>query len=457
MHDSAGNVDRPPLPLQKGLGIQSEEPVEEYTGPPRLEAAPESTSFEMDADSSGALIKPPPPRSDVPQPLPVSNFLSSPGGGNGDITAQTPDEALEALRNLARNDGSDSSTSGNGMSVSAVGWEEALPEDPTPAAPEPVDADDVFAELRKMADAMEPLEDVAEEIDLEPTFSTGSFSVLDRLMETPTPRPREPLPGLLRQDGTESEAAAPVMGAEKRPEVVEEEAGTAAREQEPELVAEETVPPELKQGTAAGVSHKKQTEGEQDKVVSFPSPSDRLRENRATDAKILRERGASLFNPDLYDDLISLDLEELFQKSSRRVCDAQPVIKAIREMDAKRPQTRLSMAGIGGRRVRQPNGFKPIGGWRDCVPTPGATLLAAEDGGALDIAAAKASAEALDTALPAGILESMGIRPQNGTGRLVRSELFNKEPDVREFPRVTWESDRDTDVRRVYYGQQDTA
>ena len=75
----------------------------------------------------------------------------------------------------------------------------------------------------------------------------------------------------------------------------------------------------------------------------------------------------------------------------------------------------------------------------------------------MDLAAGKPAAGMLDPALPVGILESMGIRPQNGTGRLVRSELFNKEPEVREFPRVTWESDRDTDVRRVYYGQQDTA
>ena len=240
MHDSAGKVDRPPLPFLETLETQSEEPVEEYTGPPRLEAAPESTRLELDADSSGPLITPPPPPlGDVPQPPPVSDFFSSPSGGNGEIRDQSAEEALEALRDLARSNGPSVSTAGAGMSASAAGWEEALLQEPTPVAPEPVvpepvapepaNADDVFAELRKMADAMAPVEDVAAEMEPEPTFATGSFSVLDRLMETPAPRPREAVPGPPRQEETESEAAAPSVAAEKPPELIEEEVGVAAR------------------------------------------------------------------------------------------------------------------------------------------------------------------------------------------------------------------------------------
>jgi hypothetical protein len=47
----------------------------------------------------------------------------------------------------------------------------------------------------------------------------------------------------------------------------------------------------------------------------------------------------------------------------------------------------------------------------------------------------------------------MGVTPAGRTQRLVRSEFFHKEPEVREFPfpRNDADTSRPTDVRRVYY------
>ncbi len=469
-----------PLPLSEVLGLDEET---QFEGPPRLNAAPDDgfdpalldaaapVSLGLDADLQSPLITPPPSnthptveeilaRSGTPdsgtsnEPFSLEGMPSSLQAG-GDVRQQTAEEALEALRSLAQ-------STGPAAAEPDAGLEDVPPfpeleDEVAEAGPVgealDLDADDAFAELRRIAATADDVEAQAEEASevFDPAAPIASFSVLDSLTETPKPRPREAVPGLSRQTDDNEEAAFSDRDGEA--EIPEPEVAYEV----PEEIADVGFPQVLQTGsTDEGSTDEDPAEDGGDKVVSFPSQSDLRRKSSLGQANGSATSGPSLFDLEIQDELIDVDLDEMFRESPNFPMVAQveldETLKASAVQQAVAELTRVMTPSEG--REFAPRVSEALDLSRVIRPPAYDTQEPLGNGSAREPAAGS-----FTPAFPVGLLERMGVTPAGRTGQLVRSELFHKEPEVRGFPFAQDDSDtaRSGDVRRAYYGQQDTA
>ena len=524
--DGGGASSKSPPPFEDALGRANEEPQippSKHADAPQLEAPalrsspldsqpftqPPSRTDAVEADLGTSALS-----SDVggiPSDMPPVEGLSRKGAGEVDL--QTPEEALNALRDLARGSQTPS------LPPPLEEQPQAIRAESKPSATsDDVDADDVFAELRRMAEATgkTELEEKAEEaIDL-PTVPNG-LSAFDRLMETRTPSAGVGRPRLERREGVDEEAGkpAPTFASAK------EYAAKEETQVDAEAVHDKTSPGAPRAEVTA--QHQEKTEpvpektddkvvveegGE--KVVSFPGPQQTP--GRESDGRrpgrMARLRGAAsgLFDSGLHEELMTVDLNGLLRDVSGFPVKSTIVALdgMLKEPDAEScstPMCELTLVGAAGVDWPQPTDLPSILVAADAsslpqeVPVtsdlaiweppaakfaPGALAFVAPDralrpasdwddlvsaislrdlGGHPEFAVEQRfepSVATIQPHLPVGLAESMGVVTPN-RGQLIRSELFIKEPEVRECAVEACDSTPVIDVRRAYYGRQGTA
>lgn len=519
---AAGNGEKQPLPLSVILGP---EPEPAPAGPPRLNAAspqeaqeewelarPEAAATApsgFDLEQPSPLMTPPPAdayptveeilarsgKQDTGTTEEAASWqrtLSAPSDET-DVSQQTAEEALEALRSLARGSksGDPQPAGGPNEAVPLPDWEDAGFTASAGQATQDADPDDVFAELRRIAASADDAHGEVASEAFDPAPPIPNISALDRLTETPQPRPRKAIPGLSLPTKDEqaapanTEAAAAISEPESIPAVAEQVAEAGSLEEPESLSVEEG---------------RRKDAG--DKVLSFPSQSDLRRKDSAAQTNGLAEGGPSFFAPDIHSDLIAIDLDGVFREPGAFAVSAEAALdetlkapagemsaaaepagvafagarqgfgpKGAEVLDlipAIRPLMSSGLEPLGNRdareiqfhnvtaarqEFRQPGGFQLCAAWRDYIPAPLLNQPPAAGTAAPTMPEPMPAAVSLSPALPLGLLEKMGVTPAGRTQRLVRSELFHKEPEVREFPfpRNDADTSRPTDVRRVYY------
>ena len=515
----AGNGEKPPLPLSvipgpepepalaKPLRLNAAAPRDEW-GPAGIETV-ETAPSAFDFERSPPLITPLPEdayptvaeilarsgKQDTATSEEIAAWQRTPSAPSyeTDVQQQTAEDALEALRSLARGSKSDDPQPAGGLDddVPLPDWENAAFTATAGQATQDADPDDVFAELRRIAASADDAHGEDESDAFDPAAPIPNVSALDRLTETPQPRPRETIPGLTLPTKDEqaapanTEAAAAISEPDIIPAVAEQVAGAGSPE-EPESVSVG----EIRRRDAA------------DKVVSFPSQSDPRRKDSVAQANGLAEGGPSFFAPDIHSELLAIDLDRVFREPGAFASSAEVALDETLKAPAAEMSTAAEPAGVviarahrgfgpkgaevpdlspairplisngqeplGNRdaseprfhnvtaarqEFRRPGGFRLCAAWRDYISATILNQPPAAGTAPPIMPEPMPAAGSLSLALPLGLLEKMGVTPAGRTQRLVRSEFFHKEPEVREFPfpRNDADTSRPTDVRRVYY------
>jgi hypothetical protein len=378
-----------------------------------------------------------------------------------------------------------------------------------------VDADDVFAQLHRMAAASGQVEREGQDDEAEDgeaihlPISPDGVSAFDRLMETPAPSAGVGGPRLDRrlQVDKQAEEPAPTFAATTE-DVVEQDAPVeveAVQEQIPvsaapaEVVAEQPAAPaepevEVSIEEEVSVEEQVSTDEADEKVVSFPG-------------RMVRTRGAAsgLFDSGIHEEFMSVGLSGLAREASGLPVESvavvlDEVLRTPGQGSSEAPVLDLTPHGAiatnwpvspdvatilpaAAAALPRPTSVLPdravwtpaqarlapvaltfISPHRVFSPVEGGDdLLAAisqRDVGALAEFVVERSCEPYfgltEPYLPVGLAQSMGVVPPN-RGQLIRSELFIKEPEVRECAMERSDTTRETDVRRAYYGRQGTA
>lgn len=528
--DSAGSGEKQPLPLPEILGPEQEPAL---AGPPQLNAAPPESEWapaQLEVPAAGpvgfglarpsALITPPPAgayptieeilsragKQDSGPAEEIASWQQAPGSPSDhvDVRQQTAEEALEALRSLARGQTSDDTKRAGGLEDAAAGsdWDDTVVEPGTARATQDAEADDVFAELRRIASTSDDASGEEPFESFDPAAPIPSFSALDHLLATPKPRPREAIPGL--SIPAKGEQAAP-FNAEAAAEISEAEIARALAEEVVEATFPEAGFPEAVSSEAgeSGPAEEHRTKEGGDKVVSFPSQSDLRRKNSVAQTNASVAGGPSFFDPEIHDELVAVDLDGItreardfainanvalddtlkapaaamstateaakvvtalacqgFRSVGTEVVDLSPAIRSLMIDDQgplgsrdARDEPIFHTVAMARLEFRRPGGFELCAVWRDNISAPVVNQKWGADATRPTAGEPKRAAVSFTPELPLGLLEKMGVTPAGWTGQFVRSELFHKEPEVREFPfpRNDADASRPADVRRVYY------
>ena len=480
--DTGGAPENPSPAFEdalKGAGESHEIAPSEYTGARQLE--PPAVSASVLEEGSGYSL-PEVGTHALDADLLMGDLTSDAGSvplhtpSGDDVDLQTPEEALNALRELARNTDRPSPTSRpplpepSQIEAQSEGFHRAG-ESTGPA--DDVDADDVFAELRRMAAASsgqaeaEVQEDEDEETIHLPMAPEG-LSALDRLMETPTPSAGVGGPRLDRRLPIEEQADEPASKfAAKIEDIVEQDVPAdveAVQDQVPASAAPVEVteqsqdePPLGSTESADEISVEEQvsTEGAEEKVVSFPGPQQAA--GRDGDGRrMARTRGATsgLFDSGIHEEFMAVDLSGLMREASGQPVKSAAVVldealKAPDQESGRAPMYELTPQGSVG------------AGWPTAAGDDLLAVISLRDveGHPVEFAVQRHCepySSPIEPDLPMGLAQSMGVVPLN-RGQLIRSELFIKEPEVRECAVERRDTTPEIDVRRAYYGRQGTA
>lgn len=329
----------------RGAGESHEIVPSEYKGARRLEP-PQTSASALEGGDGYSL--PPAGTHALEADLRMGDLTSQAGSSplhtpsDGDVDLQTPEEALNALRALAG-----SADRSRLRSPEPLRIEEEPPrieeqlDDLSWAAEstdqvDGVDADDVFAELRRMAavsgqSELENQEDDSEE-DLHLPMSPEGVSAFDRLMETPAPSAGVGGPRLDRRLQLEQQADEPVPVSEALAEgIVEQDTRAdvdAIHDEVPASAAsaevtfesrDEALPTSKEPAAQVSVEEEVATDEEDEKVVSFPSPQQASgRDNNGRRSGLMmRTRGAApgLFDSGIHEEFLSVGLSDLMRQS----------------------------------------------------------------------------------------------------------------------------------------------
>ena len=514
----------------RGAGESHEVAPSEYTGARQIKApAVSSTAVEEE----GIYNLPPAGTYADEDKLLLDSVVSDagstplhepPGASGADVNLQTPEEALDALRELARSADSPSSFSRPSLLDEPAAAEPIRAESDSSSTTEGSDADDVFAELRRMAAASgeteaEAQEDEGEEPIHLPMAPEG-VSAFDRLMESPTPSTGVGGPRLDRrlQPEGQTEDATPLPTAESEG-VVEQDAPaeveathedtTATEPLEVTAEHQDEAQPVAAEPEAEAVAEEETPEDVEEKVVSFPGPQPAAagEGDGRRPGRMAKVRGAAsgLFDSGIHEEFMVVDLSELARDASGQPATtftvgldealkapAQPsqveptqvlhpqvssgvdwpvatdVLAIAPSAAATLPQPAPEVSdypiGVPVRPSLAPAALTYVAPHCELAPVRGDDHVSAAipvrdvDGHAEFVVnwSCEPITRSIEPHLPLGLARSMGVVPPN-PGQLIRSELFIKEPEVRECPVEAREAPPETDVRRVYYGRQGTA
>lgn len=517
----------------RGAGESHEIAPSEYKGARRLEPPPASASALQGGDGYSL---PPVGTHALEADRRMGDLTSQAGSSplhmpsDGDVDLQTPEDALNALRALAGS--ADRSSPASRLEPPEPPRIEEQLEDLSRAGgsadlTDGVDADDVFAELRRIATTsgqaeMESQKDDDEE-EIHLPMAPEGVSAFDRLMEASAPSAGVGGPRLDRRLQIEEQADEPVPVSEARTEDIAErdapgDVGVIHDEALASAVPAEVTAKSQDEPLPASVESAAQVSDDEEevaiheadeKVVSFPSPQQTAGhdENGRRSGRMVRTRGATsgLFDSGIHEEFLPIGLSDLMREASGLpVRSVGVVLDEALKVPAPAPSgapmrdlapqcstgaewplttdvlTVLSAVSMALPRSASVSSDRAI--WTPALaslapatltfvlPHRALSPVGSVDGllatiSLIDLEGSAAFAverscepyvSPIEPYLPVGLAQSMGVVPPN-RGQLIRSELFTKEPEVRESAMKRSDTIPETDVRRAYYGRQGTA